>query len=60
MKIIDKDFVVGGHKIGVYQAYADIDPAFVPMDPGVRVLPAAFFFATLIFYAQEAMVAGRK
>jgi hypothetical protein len=43
MKIIDKDFIVGGHKIGVYQAYADIDPAFVPMDPGVRVLPAAFF-----------------
>lgn len=52
MKIIDKPLMVGGSKVGEFQAYADIDPAFVPMDPGVRVLPATFFaqksFFTLI------------
>ena len=60
MKIIDKDFVVGGHKIGVYQAYADIDPAFVPMDPGVRVLPAAFFSQRSFFTLKKRWLPGES
>jgi hypothetical protein len=60
MKIIDKDFVVGGHKIGVHQAYADIDPAFVPMDPGVRVLPAAFFTTRSFFTLKKRWLPGEN
>ena len=60
MKIIDKDFVVGGHKIGVHQAYADIDPAFVPVDPGVRVLPAAFFTTRSFFTLKKRWLPGEN
>ena len=60
MKIIDKDFVVGGHKIGVHQAYADIDPAFVPVDPGVRVLPAAFFSTRSFFTLKKRWLPGEN
>ena len=60
MKIIDKDFVVGGHKIGVHQAYADIDPAFVPVDPGVRVLPAAFFSQRSFFTLKKRWLPGEN
>jgi len=60
MKIIDKDFIVGGHKIGVHQAYADIDPAFVPMDPGVRVLPAAFFSTRSFFTLKKRWLPGEN
>ena len=60
MKIIDKDFIVGGHKIGVYQAYADIDPAFVPMDPGVRVLPAPFFTTRSFFTLKKRWLPGEN
>ena len=60
MKIIDKDVVVGGHKIGVHQAYADIDPAFVPVDPGVRVLPAAFFSTRSFFTLKKRWLPGEN
>jgi hypothetical protein len=60
MKIIDKDFIVGGHKIGVHQAYADIDPAFVPVDPGVRVLPAAFFTTRSFFTLKKRWLPGEN
>jgi hypothetical protein len=60
MKIIDKDFIVGGHKIGVHQAYADIDPAFVPVDPGVRVLPAAFFSTRSFFTLKKRWLPGEN
>lgn len=60
MKIIDKDFIVGGHKIGVHQAYADIDPSFVPVDPGVRVLPAAFFTTRSFFTLKKRWLPGEN
>jgi len=60
MRIIDKDFIVGGHKVGVYQAYADIDPNFVPMEPGVRVLPAAFFSQKDFFTLKRRYLPGDK
>jgi len=44
MDIIDKPLIVGGTQLGFFQAYTDIDPEFVPMEPQTRVLPAPFFY----------------
>ena len=60
MKIINKDFVVGGHKVGIYPIYTDISPDFVPMEPGVRVLPAAFFSQKDHFTLKRRYLPGDK
>lgn len=44
MKLAERDFIVGGHKIGTIPFYTDIDPVLQAYEPGVRVLPAPFFF----------------
>jgi hypothetical protein len=44
MKLAERDFIVGGHKIGTIPFYTDIDPVLQAYEPGVRVLPAAFFY----------------
>ena len=44
MKLAERDFIVGGHKIGTIPFYTEIDPVLQAYEPGVRVLPAAFFY----------------
>ena len=44
MKLAERDFIVGGHKIGTIPFYTDIDPVLQAHVPGTRVLPAAFFY----------------
>jgi hypothetical protein len=44
MKLAERDFIVGGYKIGTIPFYTDIDPVLQAYEPGVRVLPAAFFY----------------
>jgi hypothetical protein len=44
MKVIEKDFVVGGSKLGTYNVYEDIEPELMRYRPGQRVLPAPFFY----------------
>jgi hypothetical protein len=46
MKVIEKDFVVGGAKLGTYNVYEDIEPELMRYRPGQRVLPAPFFYET--------------
>jgi hypothetical protein len=60
MKIVSKPLIVGGSKVGEFQAYEDIDPAFVPIDPGVRVLPAAFFVQKSFFTLIKRYEPGEK
>lgn len=44
MKLAERDFIVGGHKIGTIPFYTDIDPVLQAHETGIRVLPAEFFF----------------
>lgn len=44
MKVIEKQW-----KYGTYLAYIDIDEEFIPIEKGVRVLPAPFFYDKKIF-----------
>jgi len=44
MQLAERDFIVGGHKIGTIPFYTDIDPILQAYKPGTRVLPAAFFY----------------
>lgn len=44
MNLAERDFIVGGHKIGTIPFYTEIDPVLQAYEPGVRVLPAAFFY----------------
>ena len=44
MQLTERDFIVGGHKIGTIPFYTDIDAVLQAYEPGVRVLPAAFFY----------------
>ena len=50
MKVIDKPLIVGGHQLGVFQAYSDIEPEFVPAERHTRVLPAPFFYEKKLFF----------
>ena len=44
MKLQERDWLVGGHKIGTQFFYSDVEPELVPTAPGTRVLPAAYFY----------------
>jgi hypothetical protein len=44
MKINERDWIVGGHKIGTQLFYTDVEPELVATTPGTRVLPAVFFY----------------
>jgi hypothetical protein len=50
MKVIDKPLLVGGYQLGVFQAYSDIEPEFVPVERHTRVLPAPFFYEKKLFF----------
>ena len=44
MKVNERDWVVGGHKIGTQLFYSDVEPELVATEPGTRVLPSAYFY----------------
>lgn len=44
MKLQERDWLVGGHKIGTQFFYTDIEPELVATAPGTRVLPAVYFY----------------
>jgi len=44
MRVIERDFVVGGAKLGTYNAYENVEPELLRFRPGQRVLPAPFFY----------------
>lgn len=44
MQLAERDFIVGGHKIGTIPFYTDIDPVLQAHETGIRVLPAPFFY----------------
>jgi hypothetical protein len=45
MKVIEKQW-----KYGTYLAYEDIEEIFIPITPGVRVLPAPFFYDKKLYF----------
>ena len=44
MKLQERDWLMGDHKIGTQLFYSDVEQELVPMEPGTRVLPAAYFY----------------
>jgi hypothetical protein len=50
MKVIEKDFVVGGSKLGTYLAYQDLEPELSTPQPRDRVLPAPFFYEKRLYF----------
>jgi hypothetical protein len=50
MKVIEKDFVVGGSKLGTYMAYTDVEDVLSTINPGDRVLPAPFFYEKNLWF----------
>jgi len=50
MKVIEKDFVVGGAKLGTYMAYTDVEDVLATIKPGDRVLPAPFFYEKNLWF----------
>ena len=51
MKVIEKDFVVGGSVLSTYNAYIDVEPELLVMSVGDRVLPAPFFYETGVVFS---------
>ena len=50
MKVIEKDFIVGGSKLGTYLVYQDVEPELATPQPRDRVLPAPFFYEKRLFF----------
>jgi hypothetical protein len=50
MKVIEKDFIVGGSKLGTYLAYQDLEPELATPQPRDRVLPAPFFYEKRLYF----------
>jgi len=50
MKVLEKDFIVGGSKLGTYLVYQDIEPELATPQPRDRVLPAPFFYEKRLFF----------
>ena len=44
MKLQERDWIVGDHKIGTQFFYTDVEPELVATAPGTRVLPAVYFY----------------
>ena len=44
MKLQERDWLVGGHKIGTQFFYSDVEPELIVSTPGTRVLPAVYFY----------------
>ena len=51
MKVIEKDFVVSGTKLGTYLAYQDLEPELATPQPRERVLPAPFFYEKRLYFS---------
>jgi hypothetical protein len=43
MKLQERDWIMGSHKIGTQLFYSDVEPELIATEPGTRVLPAAYF-----------------
>lgn len=52
MKVIEKDW-----KYGKYLAYDEVEEQFVPVEKGVRVLPAPFFYEKKLYFELKAVYA---
>jgi len=50
MKVIEKDFIVGGCKLGTYLAYQDVEPELATPQLRERVLPAPFFYEKRLYF----------
>jgi len=50
MKVIEKDFIVSGSKLGTYLAYTDVEPELATPQPRDRVLPAPFFYEKRLYF----------
>lgn len=50
MKVIEKDFIVGGAKLGTYLTYGDVEPELATPQPRDRVLPAPFFYEKRLYF----------
>ena len=50
MKVIEKDFIVGGAKLGTYLTYSDVEEVLASPQPKDRVLPAPFFYEKRLFF----------
>jgi len=50
MKVIEKDFIVSGSKLGTYLVYQDVEPELATPQPRDRVLPAPFFYEKRLFF----------
>ena len=44
MKINERDWIVGDHKIGTQLFYTEVEPELQATEKGTRVLPACFFY----------------
>jgi hypothetical protein len=44
MKLQERDWIMGGHKIGTQFFYSDVEQELIPTAPGTRVLPAIYFY----------------
>ena len=44
MKINERDWIVGNHKIGTQLFYSEVEPELVASEPGTRVLPSAYYY----------------
>lgn len=44
MKLQERDWIMGSHKIGTQLFYSDVESELVATEPGTRVLPAAYFY----------------
>lgn len=61
MEVIKKPFIVGGHQIGEFLAYTDVEPEFNATEFGVRVLPAEYFYEKgLHFYLKKRYEPGEN
>ena len=44
MKLNERDWLVGGHKIGTVPFFTDVEDEFFADKPGTRVLPAPYYY----------------
>ena len=44
MKVQERDWIMGEHKIGTQLFYTDVEPELQATSPGTRVLPACYYY----------------
>lgn len=44
MEVQEKPFIYKGEQYGTRYSYSDIEPELIPKEPGIRVLPAQYYF----------------